>query len=120
MFMIYQIGMLCKHFKGKGLEDKKIYEITKIVTPSTTKRISNKLGLSKNSEPEKIEKDLVKIIPKQYFYDMNHLLMWHGRNTCIARNPKCESCVIAELCKYKNRSVENGKTDKQFFRIYEK
>lgn len=73
-----------------------------IAIDTHAKRISNKLGLSKNSEPEKIEKDLVKIIPKQYFYDMNHLLMWHGRNICVARNPKCEECPVREFCKNKN------------------
>ena len=73
-----------------------------IAIDTHAKRISNKLGLSKNSEPEKIEKDLVKIIPKQYFYDMNHLLMWHGRNICVARNPKCVECPVRDFCKNKN------------------
>lgn len=74
-----------------------------IAVDTHAKRISNKLGFSKNSEPGKIEEDLVKLIPKEYFYDVNHLLMWHGRNVCVARNPKCEICPVRELCK--NREV---------------
>ena len=43
--------------------------------------------------------DLLKIIPEEYFYDVNHLLMWHGRNICIAKKPKCEICPINTYCK---------------------
>ncbi|MCL2341532.1 MAG: endonuclease III, partial [Firmicutes bacterium] len=53
-------------------------------------RISNRLGLSKEKDPNKIEQDLIKIIPKKYFKDVNHLFIWHGRNICTARNPKCD------------------------------
>lgn len=78
-----------------------------IAVDTHAKRISNKLGLSKNSDPEKIEMDLVKIIPKEYFYDVNHLLVWHGRNICVARNPKCEECPVKEYCR--NCEVKNEK-----------
>lgn len=68
------------------------------------KRISNRIGFSKESEPEKIEKDLLKQFDKKYYYDLNHILIWHGRNICTARNPKCESCPISSNCKeFKNR-----------------
>ena len=70
-----------------------------IAVDTHAKRISNKLGLSKNTDPEKIEMDLIKVIPKEYFYDVNHLLMWHGRNICVARNPKCEECPVKEFCR---------------------
>lgn len=70
-----------------------------IAVDTHTKRISNKLGLSKNTDPEKIEMDLLKVIPKEYYYDANHLLVWHGRKTCIARKPKCEQCPVYEYCK---------------------
>lgn len=70
-----------------------------IAIDTHAKRISNKLGLSKNTAPEKIEMDLIKVIPKEYFYDVNHLLVWHGRNICVARNPKCEECPVREFCK---------------------
>jgi hypothetical protein len=51
----------------------------------------------------KIEKDLLKIIPKEYYYDVNHLLVWHGRKICNARNPRCEDCPINEYCDAYNK-----------------
>lgn len=78
-----------------------VYDIANGVAVDThAKRISNRLGLSNNKEPEKIEQDLIKQIPKKYLKDINHLFMWHGRNTCTARNPKCEICTVKEFCKY--------------------
>ena len=77
-----------------------------IAVDTHAKRISNLTGLSKEKEPEKIEQDLLKTFPKECWKDLNHLLVWHGRNTCIARNPKCNSCPISSLCKFaksKNR-----------------
>jgi len=65
-------------------------------------RISNRLGLSKEKDPNKIEQDLIKIIPKKYFKDVNHLFIWHGRNICTARNPKCDICPVAKYCEYFN------------------
>ena len=70
-----------------------------IAVDTHAKRISNKLGLSKNTDPDKIEKDLLKVIPKEYYYDANHLLVWHGRKTCIARKPKCSECPVYDYCK---------------------
>ena len=70
-----------------------------IAVDTHVKRISNRIGLSENSDPEKIEQDLLKIIPKKYYYDVNHLLVWHGRKTCSARNPNCETCAINKYCK---------------------
>ena len=58
------------------------------------------MGLSKEKEPEKIEQDLIKIFPKEYLKDINHIFVWHGRNTCIARNPKCDTCVVNDFCKF--------------------
>ena len=62
------------------------------------KRISNKIGFSKEKEPEKIEKDILKLFSKEYYYDLNHILIWHGRKICTARNPTCEKCPISQLC----------------------
>ncbi len=70
-----------------------------IAVDTHAKRISNKIGLSKEKEPEKIEQDLLKQFPKEYLKDVNHLFVWHGRNTCISRNPKCDSCAINKYCK---------------------
>lgn len=63
------------------------------------KRIANRIGFSKQKEPEKIEQDILKIFPKKYYYDLNHVLIWHGREICTARNPKCKECPISNYCK---------------------
>ena len=68
------------------------------------KRISNRIGFSKESEPEKIEKDLLNAFDKKYYYDLNHILIWHGRNICSARNPKCDICTISKYCNTFNKS----------------
>ncbi len=69
-----------------------------IAVDTHAKRISNRIGFSKETEPEKIEKDLLKVIPKEYYYDVNHLFVWHGRKTCDARKPNCENCCVKEYC----------------------
>lgn len=73
-----------------------------IAVDTHAKRISNLVGLSQEKEPVKIEQDLLKLIPKDYLKDINHLFVWHGRNTCIARSPKCDTCPINYLCNYFN------------------
>ncbi len=72
-----------------------------IAVDTHAKRISNRIGLSSNSDPEKIEKDLLKIFPKDTLKDINHLFMWLGRNHCTARSPRCEKCSIQKYCKKK-------------------
>lgn len=69
-----------------------------IAIDTHAKRISNLIGLSNETDPLKIEKDLLEIFPKKYLKDINHLFMWHGRNICIARNPKCDLCPINKYC----------------------
>ncbi len=70
-----------------------------IAVDTHAKRISNRLGLSNEKIPDKIEQDLLKVFPKEYLKDINHLFVWHGRNTCTARNPKCNECTIKNYCK---------------------
>ncbi len=69
-----------------------------IAVDTHAKRISNKVGLSSKNDPEKIEQDLIKLFPKEYLKDINHLFVWHGRNTCNARTPKCNLCPINKYC----------------------
>lgn len=69
-----------------------------IAVDTHCKRISNKMGLSKETEPEKIEQDLLKFFDKEDYKDINHLLVWHGRKTCIARKPNCIECPVKEDC----------------------
>ena len=75
-----------------------------IAVDTHAKRISNLIGLSNESDPVKIEQDLIKIFPKEYLKDINHLFVWHGRNTCVARKPKCDSCSVKNFCKYYKKS----------------
>ena len=62
---------------------------------------NGKYGLlwDKEKEPEKIEQDLLKIFPKEYLKDINHLFVWHGRKTCMARTPNCKDCTVKDFCK---------------------
>lgn len=69
-----------------------------IAVDTHAKRISNLIGFSSEKEPEKIEQDLIRLIPKEYWKDVNHLLIWHGRNICVARNPKCDICPVRGYC----------------------
>lgn len=76
-----------------------------IAVDTHCKRIANRIGFSDKKEPEKIEQDLLKIIPKEYYKDVNHLFIWHGRNICTSQNPKCEECKLREYCKYANKNI---------------
>ena len=71
-----------------------------IAVDTHAKRLSNRLGLSSKTEPEKIEQDLLKQMPKKYLKDVNHLLVYHGRNTCTSRSPKCTECPISKYCEF--------------------
>lgn len=75
-----------------------------IAVDTHAKRVSNLVGLSNESDPVKIEQDLLKIFPKEYLKDINHLFVWHGRNTCVARKPKCDLCSVKNFCKYYKKS----------------
>lgn len=70
-----------------------------IAVDTHAERISNRIGFSNAKEPQKIEQDLLKLFPKKYYYDANHILIWHGRNTCKSQKPNCENCCIKHLCK---------------------
>ena len=71
-----------------------------IAVDTHAKRIANLTGMSDQKDPAKIEQDLIKLLPKEYLKDVNHLFVWHGRNTCIARRPKCNTCPIKKYCRY--------------------
>ena len=73
-----------------------------IAVDTHAKRISNRIGLSDKADPSKIEQDLLQIISPSDIKDVNHLFIWHGRNTCTAKNPNCLSCTVKKYCKYFN------------------
>jgi endonuclease III len=69
-----------------------------IVVDTHVRRLSQRLGLTRQEDPVKIERDLVKLVPRADWGRFPHLLIWHGRRVCIARRPLCETCVINDLC----------------------
>lgn len=68
-------------------------------------RVSHRIGLSDGNTPEKVESDLLKITPEEFGINAHHWLLLHGRYVCTARNPKCDECVIADLCKEKSLTL---------------
>ncbi len=72
--------------------------IVGIAVDTHVRRLSMRLGLTENRNPNKIEKDLMQIVPKSHWKRINNLLIFHGRNVCKARKPKCDSCVLNKLC----------------------
>lgn len=80
-----------------------IYGIPSVVVDTHVKRISRRLGLTKESEPEKVEYDLMKELPKDHWILYNMQIITFGRETCHARNPKCEQCFLTEYCLEKNK-----------------
>lgn len=77
-----------------------IYHEPSIVVDTHVKRISRKLGFTKEEDPEKIEYDLMKVLPKDHWILFNIQIITHGRGLCTARNPKCEECFLNSLCKH--------------------
>lgn len=67
-------------------------------------RLGNRTGLAPGKTPLEVEKKLMKAVPREYLQDAHHLLILHGRYTCIARKPKCGECVIYDLCEYKAKA----------------
>ncbi|HYJ46446.1 MAG TPA: endonuclease III [Pyrinomonadaceae bacterium] len=69
-----------------------------IVVDTHVARLAERLGLTLNSQPEKIERDLMELVPRRDWIDFSHLLIAHGRRICQARKPLCEECVVEKLC----------------------
>ena len=69
-----------------------------IVVDTHVRRLSQRLGLTKQEDPVKIERDLMRLVPRADWARFPHLLIWHGRRVCDARRPACERCVINDLC----------------------
>jgi endonuclease-3 len=69
-----------------------------IVVDTHVRRLSQRLGLTKQEDPVKIERDLIKLVPRADWGRFPHLLIWHGRRVCDARRPRCEDCVVNDLC----------------------
>ena len=77
-----------------------IFGIPGVVVDTHAGRISNRIGLTSNKDPEKIEYDLMKVIPREHWTNFCHQMVYHGRAVCNARKPDCEACTIREFCDY--------------------
>jgi endonuclease-3 len=73
-------------------------EAVGIVVDTHVRRLSQRLGLTRKDDPVKIERDLIRLVPRGYWNVFPHLLIWHGRRVCSARSPRCEECVLTDLC----------------------
>ena len=69
-----------------------------VVVDTHVQRLSRRMGLSDQNQPEKIERDLVELVPKKDWIDFSHLMIYHGRKVCKARKPLCDECVVEPLC----------------------
>ncbi len=69
-------------------------------------RVSNRTAIAKGKDVVEVEKRLVKFIPEEFMMDAHHWLILHGRYTCIARKPRCGSCIIEDLCEFKQKTEE--------------
>ena len=81
------------------------FGIPGIVVDTHVKRLSQRIGLTKESDPVKIELDLMAMIPKKDWIDFSHQMIWHGRRLCTARKPKCPACPLRELCDHGRQSA---------------
>jgi len=69
-----------------------------VVVDTHVQRLSTRLGLTKQTDPVKIEQDLIKLVPRELWTLFSHWLIWHGRRRCAARKPDCPACEVRELC----------------------
>jgi len=76
-----------------------------IVVDTHVQRIANRLDLTRNEDPKKIEQDLMQVIPKDKWIQFSHQIIWHGRRVCQARKPKCVECNMESLCYAKDKTV---------------
>ena len=79
-----------------------------VVVDTHVGRLSQRLGLTKNENAEKIENDLMELVPKRYWIMFPHWMIFHGRQVCIARKPKCDICVLADICPSKELFCPQG------------
>jgi endonuclease-3 len=73
-------------------------------------RVANRTGIAPGKNPRQVEDGLEKIVPKKYKLHAHHWLILHGRYLCVARKPRCPDCLIADLCRYKDKTKPPGKT----------
>ncbi|MDD4188890.1 MAG: endonuclease III [Eubacteriales bacterium] len=121
--------MICEKYRGElpgNLEDMlklpgvgrktanvvlgELFDIPGIVVDTHVIRLSNRLGLTDKADPEKIEFELMELLPKEKWNKFCHQLILHGRSICNARKPKCEICELRKLCVFGSENAINSKT----------
>jgi len=85
------------------------YGIPGIVVDTHVHRVSQRIGLTRNDDPVKIEFDLMEIVPKDEWTHFSNLLIWHGRRTCTAKKPLCGQCPIRKWCDYGSKLLSKSK-----------
>ena len=86
-----------------------VYKKPAVVADTHVIRITNLLGLTTSKDPQKVEMQLKKLLPPDESNDFCHRIVLHGRQTCIARRPKCNECLLKEICNYANKNSEGNK-----------
>jgi endonuclease-3 len=81
-------GVVCIHLGGDAA----------FPVDTHVKRLAWRLGFTRQTDPDKVERDLQALLPSERWMNGHQLLVWHGRRTCFARSPACERCVVADLC----------------------
>ena len=76
-----------------------------VVVDTHVIRLSQRLDLTRNEDPKKIEQDLMKILPENKWIQFSHQLIWHGRRVCIARKPRCVECNLEQICYSKDKTI---------------
>ncbi len=79
-----------------------------IVVDTHVSRLSQRLGLTTQKDPEKIERDLMKLVPQKDWTNWSHWLIWHGRRRCFARKPDCHHCEVLHLCPSGPKFIRSG------------
>ena len=79
-----------------------------IVVDTHVTRLSQRLGLTKHNDAEKIERDLMKLLPPEHWTNWSHWLIWHGRRRCFARKPDCRNCEVFQLCPSGKKFIRTG------------
>jgi len=74
-------------------------------------RVANRIGLAKGKTPLAVEKQLLETIPNEFIHDAHHWLVLHGRYVCVARKPHCPTCLIRDLCEYKDKTPPSAEKD---------
>jgi len=69
-------------------------------------RVANRTGIATGRTVQEVEQRLLRLVPQEFIKDAHHWLILHGRYTCIARKPRCQSCIISDLCEYRNKNID--------------